>query len=197
MELKNNIKAFRATTRAAWRKWLMQNHAKEKSLWLIIYKKDSGVPTVTYSEAVDEALCFGWIDSKPNKRDDKSYYQFFSIRNPKSKWSKVNKLKIAALQKQGLIASAGKAAIALAKKTGTWDALNDVDEIVIPDDLKKALQKNKIAESYFEAFPRSVKRGILEWVLNAKQQSTRDKRITETVTLAAKNIRANQYNPPK
>ena len=94
MELHNNIKTFHAKTRKNWRKWLEKNHESEKSVWLIIYKKESETPSIYYPEAVDEALCFGWIDSKPNKRDEHSYYQFFSKRNPKSNWSKVNKEKI-------------------------------------------------------------------------------------------------------
>jgi uncharacterized protein YdeI (YjbR/CyaY-like superfamily) len=191
MELKDNIKTFHAKTQRDWRKWLEKNHEKEKSVWLIIYKKESSVPSVYYPEAVDEGLCFGWIDSKPNKRDEESYYQFFSKRNPKSNWSKVNKDKVARLMADGLIAPAGIEAIELAKKTGTWTALNNVDNI--PDDMQKMLDKNQEALTNWEKFPPSTRRGILEWILNAKQAETRLKRITETVTLAEKNIRANQY----
>lgn len=132
--------SFHATDRAAWREWLAQNHAMEQSVWLIIYKKDSRISSVYYPEAVDEALCFGWVDSKPNKRDDKSYYQFFSARNPKSNWSRVNKEKIVRLQARGLMASAGEEMVALAKASGTWDALNDVENLIVPDDLQQALE---------------------------------------------------------
>ncbi len=90
-ELKNGVKTFYAKDQAAWRKWLSTNHNKQESVWLIIYRKESETPSVYYPEAVDEALCFGWIDSKPNKRDAESFYQFFSKRNPKSNWSKANK----------------------------------------------------------------------------------------------------------
>jgi uncharacterized protein YdeI (YjbR/CyaY-like superfamily) len=193
MELKDNIKTFHAKTQKDWRKWLEKNHDNEKSVWLIIYKKESGVPSVYYPEAVDEALCFGWIDSKPNKRDEESYYQFFAKRNPKSNWSKVNKDKAARMMADGLIAPAGLEAIELAKKTGTWTALDDVDNLTVPDDMQKMLNKNKEALANWENFPHSTRRGILEWILNAKQAETRLKRITETVTLAEKNIRANQY----
>jgi uncharacterized protein YdeI (YjbR/CyaY-like superfamily) len=92
-EIKDGIKTYYAKDSKAWRKWLEKNHASEECVWLIIYKKESGIATVYYPEAVDEALCFGWIDSKPNKRDEESYYQFFAKRNPKSAWSKVNKAK--------------------------------------------------------------------------------------------------------
>ncbi len=195
MELKNGIKTYYAKSRNAWRKWLEKNHAKEASVWLIMYKKDAGVPSVYYPEAVEEALCFGWIDSKPNKRDEQSYYQFFSKRNPKSKWSAINKASVDRLTKAGLMMPAGMQMVELAKATGTWDALNDIDAIKIPDDLFTALKKNKAAKGYFDAFPKSVKRGILEWISNAKKAETRDKRIAETVEKAAQNIRANQYTP--
>jgi uncharacterized protein YdeI (YjbR/CyaY-like superfamily) len=193
MELKDNIKTFHAKTQKDWRNWLENNHNKEKSVWLIIYQKESVIPSVYYPESVDEALCFGWIDSKPNKRDDESYYQFFSKHNPKSNWSKVNKDKVARLMADGLIAPAGLEAIELAKKTGTWTALDDVDNLTIPNDMQKMLDQNKEALANWEKFPPSTRRGILEWILNAKQAETRLKRITETVTLAEKNVRANQY----
>jgi uncharacterized protein YdeI (YjbR/CyaY-like superfamily) len=190
---KDDRKTFYAKDQKTWRAWLKKNHSKEKSVWLIIYKKDSSIPSVYYSEAVDEALCFGWIDSKPNKRDEESYFQFFAKRNPKSNWSKINKEKVAKLIKLGKMEKAGLEMVALAKKTGTWDALNEVEEIGIPEDLQKAFTKNKIAATNFEAFPRSTKKGILDWILNAKRPETRQKRINETVSLAEKNIRANQY----
>ncbi|WP_336790307.1 YdeI/OmpD-associated family protein [Paenibacillus sp. MMO-177] len=191
--MKYEDNAISAATRAEWRAWLEANHASASSVWLIIYKKDSGVPSVYYDEAVDEALCFGWVDSKPNKRDDNSYYQFFAKRNPKSNWSKVNKGKIENLLQLGLMAPAGLAAIEAAKNNGTWDALNEVENMVIPDDLQHALEANTLAKSNFEKFPRSSKRMILEWILNAKRKETRQKRIEETVSLAEVNRRANHY----
>ncbi len=170
---------------------------KEKSVWLIIYKKSAATPSVYYPEAVDQALCFGWVDSKPNKRDDESYYQFFAKRNPKSKWSLVNKNKVARLTKLGLMEKEGLAMVALAKQTGTWDALNEVDQIVVPQDLLSEFVKNRSAATNFEAFPRSAKRGILEWILSAKRPETRQKRIEETGRLAKDNIRAQQYQGNK
>jgi uncharacterized protein YdeI (YjbR/CyaY-like superfamily) len=193
MELKNGIKTFYAKSRKAWRKWLSQNHAKEQSVWLIMYRKGTATPSVYYSEAVDEALCFGWIDSKPNKRDDESYYQFFSRRKPKSVWSLVNKKKVETLLQQGLIAPAGLAVIETAQKNGSWTALDTVDALIIPVEMKALLRKNKKAAVNFHAFPPSAKKGILQWIQGAKTTATKMKRITETVTLAAQNIRANQY----
>jgi len=193
MELKNDIQTFYAKDANAWRNWLQKNHRSEKSVWLIIYKKECKKPSVYYNEAVDEALCFGWIDSKPNKRDEESYYQFFAKRNPKSNWSKVNKAKVEKLIKEKKMARAGLEAIETAKQNGTWHALDEVDNSIVPADLTKALLKNKTAMKNFESFPKSSKKIILEWINNAKKEETRLKRIEETVSLAAKNIRANHY----
>jgi uncharacterized protein YdeI (YjbR/CyaY-like superfamily) len=193
MELKDGINTVHASSQEEWRMWLEKNHLLEKSVWLIIYKKNGQTPSVYYPEAVDEALCFGWIDSKPNKRDEESYYQFFAKRNPKSNWSKVNKEKVARLSAQGLIVPAGLEAIEIAKKNGTWTALENDDKLIVPDDLQKLLDENIIAKDNWEKFPPSSRRGILEWILNAKQATTRHKRIVETVELAEKNIKANSY----
>lgn len=193
MEIYNGIQTFHAKARKEWRKWLEKNHQSEKSVWLIIYKKESDTQSVYYPEAVDEALCFGWIDSKPNKRDEHSYYQFFAKRNPKSNWSKVNKEKVAKLLEQGLMHRSGLEMIELAKQNGTWTALDEVENITIPDDLKMLFSKNKTAFENWENFPRSSKRGILEWIMNAKKPETLQKRIEETVSLAEKNIKANHY----
>lgn len=193
MELKDGIKTYYAKTQKDWRNWLEKNHQTEKSIWLIIYKKESGKPSVYYSEAVDEAICFGWIDSKPNKRDEESYYQFFAKRNPKSNWSKVNKGKMEKLLKSGLISRAGLESIEIAKQNGTWTALDEVEELIVPADLKNEFENNKVAFDNWEKFPRSSKRNILEWIMNAKQPKTREKRIEETVRLAKENIKANHY----
>ena len=195
MELKNNIKTFHAKTRKEWRAWLKKNHQSEKSVWLIIYHKQNKTPSVYYEEAVEEALCFGWIDSKGNKRDSGSFYLYFAQRKPKSNWSKPNKERVERMIEAGLMTETGQQMIDLAKKTGTWSALDDVQNAVIPADLKALFTKNKTASKNFAAFPPSSKRGILEWILNAKRPETRDKRIKQTVELAAKNIKANHYRP--
>ena len=190
-EIKDGIHTFYAKSRNAWRDWLEKNHNTEKSVWLIIYKKETKIPSVYYPEAVDEALCYGWIDSKPNKRDDQSYYQFFAKRNPKSNWSKVNKEKVRMLMEMDLMKPAGLEMIKLAKSNGKWDALNSVEDIIIPEDLQIQFHKNKVALKNWESFSRSSKRGILEWILNAKRAETRQKRIIETVKLAEVNVKAN------
>lgn len=170
-----------------------KNHKSETSVWLIIYHKDSGVSSPKYDEAVEEALCFGWIDSKPNKRDDESYYLLFAQRKSKSNWSKANRVRAEKMVQRGLMTTAGQAMIDLAKRTGTWTALQSVQESILPADLKKLFGKNKKAYDNYQAFPPSSKRIILEWIMNAKRPETRRKRIEETVALAAKDKRANHY----
>lgn len=196
METRNGVKTITAKDSTEWRDWLKQHHATEKSIWLIIYHKQSSRPSVYYDEAVDEALCYGWIDSKPNKRDGESYYQFFSGRNPKSNWSKVNKKKIERLISAGKVSDAGMEMIRIAKETGTWTALEQVDQLIVPEDMQLLFAQNPIAFKNWEKFPPSTKRGILEWIFNAKKSETRQKRIRETVELAKDNIRANQYRQP-
>ena len=186
METKDGIKTLYAESRKEWYKWLEKNHLTEKSVWLIICHKESKSPSVEYEEAVEEALCFGWIDSKSNKRDDESYYLFFAQRKPNSNWSKANRERAEKMIRQGLMTEAGQAMIDLAKRTGTWTALKDVQNSVIPDDLQKSFDKNKKAFDNFLVFPASSKRIILEWILNAKRPDTRQKRIEETVALAEK-----------
>jgi uncharacterized protein YdeI (YjbR/CyaY-like superfamily) len=181
--------------RQEWRAWLSENHDKEKSIWIKIYKKQSQIPSVTYDEAVDEALCFAWVDSSIKGGNEAYYYQFFARRNPKSNWSRVNKAKVEKLLADGFMTEAGLKVINYAKENGYWTALDDIENLINPADLQLALDNNPTAKTYFEAFPRSVKRGILEWLLNARQEETRKKRITEIVTLAEQNIRANQYTP--
>lgn len=180
-------------TRAQWRQWLSENGENTKGVWMVFYKKSSGKPHLSYNEAVEEALCFGWIDSKPNTLNEEMSKQYYAPRNPKSNWSKLNKTRVAKLLELGLITDAGMKMIELAKKTSTWDALNDVDNLVIPEDLQIALKSLSNAETNFHAFPASTKKGILEWILNAKTIETRSKRILETATLAGQNIRSNQY----
>lgn len=193
--MKTDIPSVQPASRAEWRQWLAQNHRTQGSVWLILAKKDAGIPTLTVEEASEDALCFGWVDSKINKLDAQRYKLLISPRNPKSNWSAVNKARIEKLADQGLMTEAGWEMVQLAKETGTWTALDEVENLVIPPDLGAALQSYPSAESYFLQFPKSAKRGILEWILNAKSPETRAKRIAETARLAADNIRANQYRP--
>ena len=195
MELKNGIKTFHAKTKKAWRAWLQKNHLKEEKVWLILYYRENKIPSVYYAEAVEEALCFGWIDSKGNKRDDKSSYLYFAKRKPKGNWSKVNKQRVEKLLLEKRMAKAGIEMVELAKQNGAWTALDNVESLTIPEDFKTALTKSKTALKNFESFPPSSKKIILLWLQSAKRPETRSKRIAETIKLAAKNIRANHYTP--
>jgi uncharacterized protein YdeI (YjbR/CyaY-like superfamily) len=189
------VSTIEAPTRADWRQWLADNHATETAVWLKIYKKASPTPSVTYSEAVDEAICFGWIDSTALKGDDQYHLQYFARRKPKSNWSKVNKDKVDKLTAAGLMTKAGQQMVDLARQTGTWTALDEVTNLISPPDLQEALEANPVAKAFFDAFPPSSKRALLEWLLNAKTLTTRAKRIREIVTRAERNERANQYTP--
>ena len=180
-------------SRSEWRAWLEQNHTRREGVWLVTYKKATGKPRVDYTEAIEEALCFGWIDSKGNKLDEERSMLWMAPRNPGTGWSRINKERIAGLVQAGRVAPAGLAKIEAAKQDGSWSALDAVEALEIPSDLKKALGEFPNAKKYFEAFPRSAKRGILEWISHAKKPETRAKRIEETVRLAAENIRANQW----
>ncbi|NJL53076.1 MAG: hypothetical protein HC930_14395 [Hydrococcus sp. SU_1_0] len=144
-----------------------------------------------YNDVVEECLCFGWIDSLPRKLDQQRTMLYISPRKQNSNWSKANKDRVARLQTLGLLQPAGLAKIEQAKKDGSWYFLDDVEASILPDDLKLALTENEIALKNFAAFPPSAKRGILEWIKNAKRPETRIKRIQDTVTKAALNIKAN------
>ena len=180
-------------TRAEWRTWLEQNHGRAEGVWLISYKKATGKPRIEYDEAVEEALCYGWIDSKPNKLDAERSLLWFAPRKAGTGWSKPNKERVAKLLAVGIMAPAGLAKITAAQADGSWYALDAVEALEIPSDLDQALAGNPTAWRYFDAFPRSVKRGILEWIATAKRPETRARRVEETVTLAAENVRANQW----
>lgn len=182
--------------RQAWRRWLEAHHTQAHSVWLVLAKKSGGITSVSRDDAVDEALCFGWIDSVINARDASTYRLRFSPRKPGSGWSRVNKQRIAQLTQQGVMHPAGLARIEAAKRDGSWAKLDAVETLTLPPDLKKALAGNKAAKANFAVFPRSAARAILEWIGNAKQPETRARRIDETVKLAAQNIRANQPRQP-
>jgi len=179
-------------SRTERRKWLEQNHTRKEGVWLISYKKATGKPRVDYDQSVEEALCFGWIDSKGNKLDDERSMVWFAPLKAGTGWSKLNKDRVEKLIKAKLMAPAGLAKVNAAKQDGSWNALDSVDALDIPSDLAEAFSKNETARGYFEAFPRSAKRAILEWISNAKKPETRAKRVEETVTKAEQDLRANQ-----
>ena len=192
MPKSEHLPTTHAKDRSEWRKWL-EKHATSSGVWLSYYKKGSSKPSVSYDEAVEEALCFGWIDSRVNALDDQRYMQFFSPRKPKSSWSKLNKQRVEQLIQNGLITATGLEKIAAAKRDGSWNALDAIEDLQLSADLVEALDSNKMAADNFIAFSTSVKKNIVRWIESAKQPETRLKRIAETVTLAAQNIKAYPY----
>ena len=181
-------------SRAEWRQWLQANHGQAESVWLVMPKKDSGLAGVVYPEAVDEALCFGRVDSLPRKLDDRRSMVLMSPRKAGSNWSGINKAKVKRLQEAGLLATPGLAVIEAAKRDGSWNALDAVERLEVPPDLSGSF--SPAGRANWDAFPRSVRRGILEWIQNAKTPVTRAKRIEDTVEKAERNERANQWRKP-
>ena len=192
-EVKPPTNSTHPKTRANWRAWLAKHQAQTEGVWLISYKKATGKPRFEYDEAVEEALCFGWVDSKPNKLDDERSLLYFAPRKGGTGWSKPNKERVERLIAAALMMPAGLAKVEAAKQDGTWTALDGVEALEVPPDLAQALAALPNAQENWDAFPRSVKRGILEWIVNAKKPETRAKRIEETATLANENKRANQW----
>jgi uncharacterized protein YdeI (YjbR/CyaY-like superfamily) len=189
----DDLPRIEVKSRAEWRKWLIKNHKTSGSIWLVAYKKALPEWHVPAAQIAEEALCFGWVDSLPRKLDEERSMLLLAPRKPKSAWSKINKERAERMMAQGLMQASGLAVIEAAKASGTWTKLDEIETLAVPPDLTAAFAKNKKAASYFEAFPRSVKRGILEWIIQAKKPETRAKRVAETVELAAQNIRANQW----
>jgi uncharacterized protein YdeI (YjbR/CyaY-like superfamily) len=187
---------FYASNRKISRKWLEINHQNLSQVSLIQHRKTNPEPCVSYEESVLEALCFGWIGSKPQKKDDLSFLLFFSRRKPKSPGSASNKKRVEALLREGLIMPAVLVSIAVAKEDGSWTSIDEAEAVIMSADLAKALKANKTAQKYFDAFPPSAKNSIYTWISLAKTDATRGKRIAETVSLAAQDIKANQWKPP-
>lgn len=189
--------AIQPRTRAAWRAWLAEHHAGSTGVWLVTAKKATGEPRVEYEDAVEEALCFGWIDSVARTLDDTRSMLRFSPRKPGSGWSRPNKQRIERLAVAGLMTPAGQARIDAAKADGSWTKLDAVENLEVPEDLAEACAAYPHARAHFDAFPRSARRGILEWIAQAKRPETRAKRVAETARLAESNYRANQWTKQK
>jgi uncharacterized protein YdeI (YjbR/CyaY-like superfamily) len=185
--------------RAEWRQWLQQHHDRTQGVWLVTFRQGSGEPAPGYDAVVEEALCFGWVDSRPKKLDERRTMLWFAPRKPGSGWARPNKLRVERLIAQGLMAPAGLAKVEAAQADGSWtmlDAVEDgADGGTVPDDLAAALAAWPDARRHWDAFPRSARRGILEWIVQAKTAATRDKRVCETARLAQQNQRANQWSP--
>lgn len=175
--------------RDQWRKWLERNHAKTEEVWLVFFKKHTCKPTLSYDDAVEEALCFGWINGIRKRIDEERYMHRFTPRKPGSNWSDTNKKRVLRLLKKNLMTPAGMKRVEEAKRTGRWDAPGRPGiDLSMPADLQRVFGRNKKAESFFRSLAPSYQREYIAWIATAKRPETRAKRVAETIEL----LRANK-----
>jgi uncharacterized protein YdeI (YjbR/CyaY-like superfamily) len=192
MAIPRESERFHAETLAEWRAWLAVNHLGSKGIWLVMWKASTRRPRIDYEAAVEEALAFGWVDTKSAALDDERTMLWFTRRKASSPWSLTNKERIARLEASGRIADAGRGAVRAAKANGMWTILDDAQNLVVPDDLALELDALPGAREHWDGFTKSARRGVLEWIVLAKRPETRAKRIAETATKAALGEVANQ-----
>lgn len=191
----DEVTRVHAETREDWRRWLIEHHRSVTAVWLVSWKKATGRPAMSYDDAVSEALAVGWVDSRPRRLDDERTMLYFTPRKPTSAWSRPNKLRVERLRGEGAMLPAGEEAVAAAVANGAWTVLDEVEDLVVPQDLAAALARYPSAEQNWSAFPRSARRGILEWIVQAKRPQTRERRVEETARLAEVDQRAAQWTP--
>ncbi len=179
-----------ADDRVTWRAWLEANHATSTGAWLVTWRARSGHARLDYEAAVEEALCFGWVDSTGGRVDDDRGRLYFAPRKPRSGWAATNKARTERLIEAGLMAPAGLAAIERAKANGSWEVLDSVERLEVPDDLAAALAARPRAEEHFAAFPPSARKMALTWVALAGRPETRASRVQQIADSAARNERA-------
>jgi uncharacterized protein YdeI (YjbR/CyaY-like superfamily) len=196
-EVTKRYEEFHAHSRADWRAWLAEHHDSSEGVWLVTYKKGTGKPGVTYDEAVEEALCFGWIDSRPSKLDDQRSRLLYTPRRPKSPWSTLNKTRIEQLIAEGLMTPAGLAKIEQAKRDGSWAIYDAIEAVTMPPDLEAALAAVPGAAETFRGFSASATKQLLWHVESAKRPETRAKRIAEIVRAASEGWNALDWQEKK
>ncbi len=182
---------FHAESLVRWRDWLRENHDSSSGVWLVVWKKHTGKPALVYSDSVDEALAFGWVDSRTNRLDDERAMRWFCPRNPTSPWSRINKAKTDRLIEAWRMTPAGQALVDAAKANGAWTVYDEIEDLVVPDDLAAALKTNPAAGANFARFSASATKNILWWIKSAKTSPTRTRRISTTVERALENRMAN------
>jgi uncharacterized protein YdeI (YjbR/CyaY-like superfamily) len=175
---------------AAWRGWLAANHATTRGVWVASWRKASGRDPVAYEDLVEEAICFGWIDSTVNTLDDERALQLMTPRKPKSGWTRLNRQRVAALEAQGRMTDAGRRAVQAAKANGWWTIYDAVEDLLEPDDLADALDASPVARSAWDGFPPSARKQMLWWVVSAGRPETRTSRIAKIVSEAEHGRRA-------
>jgi uncharacterized protein YdeI (YjbR/CyaY-like superfamily) len=179
-----------ADDRATWRAWLEANHATSNGAWLVTWRPRSGRIGLDYEAAIEEALCFGWVDSTGGRVDEDRGKLYFAPRKPRSGWAATNKARVERLLAEGRMQPAGLAAIERAKANGSWEVLDSVERLEVPDDLEVALAAAPPAAANFAAFPPSARKQLLAWVAAALRPETRATRIRQVAEAAARNERA-------
>jgi uncharacterized protein YdeI (YjbR/CyaY-like superfamily) len=190
---RDDLQRIWAPDAATWREWLEEHHATEPGVWLMSWKKAAGKPSISWSEAVDEALCFGWIDSTRRSIDELSSQQYFAPRKPKSNWSKINKEKVERLIAEGRMTPAGLAAVEEAKRNGSWTNLDAVEAMEMPPDLLAALEAHPGAREYVESLSKTRRWEMLYWINGAKREITRADRIRQVAEAAARGKRPDRF----
>lgn len=181
----DDLELVEPTDRDEWRRWLSQHHATSPGVWLAVGKKGNRRTALMYDDAVEEALCFGWIDSTVRRLDEDRTKQLYTPRKPRSTWAPSNKRRVERLIAEGRMTPAGMAAIEIARANGSWDLLDDIEAMVIPDDLAAALTAHADAQRGWETVPPSQRKIALYWIATARRPQTREARIAETVVAAA------------
>lgn len=182
-----NVAHFYAKDRKSWRAWLQKNHQNENAVWLVFDKGKNR--SMSWQDIVEEALCFGWIDSRPGKVSDTQSKIYISKRKPKSVWSKINKEHVERLISQGLMMPAGQTSIETAKSNGSWNALDLSDNLIYPIELNNMFMADQKAKKNFENFPAGTRKNTLQWIYDAKTELTKMKRITQVFEASQENIR--------
>jgi uncharacterized protein YdeI (YjbR/CyaY-like superfamily) len=178
----------RPRSRKEWRAWLQTHHSRTPGIWLLFAKKNSGQISPSYNDAVEEALCFGWIDGLKHPVDDTYYKLLFTPRRPKSAWAASNKIRVGRLLEQGLVTQAGLAVIDAAKQSGQWDALDHVEAMAVPRELRRALDANAHAKRHWPTFTESQRKQFLYRLANARREETRAARIAQIVDWVANKV---------
>jgi len=186
----DQLERISCKNRDEWRNWLEENHAIAKGIWLVYYKKHTGKPTVSYNDAVEEALCYGWIDSIVKRVDDECYMQKYTPRNPKSSWSTSNKKRVEKMISEGKMTESGMRLVNIAKQNGKWDeAIKSHLNYVLSEDLLEILKKDKAAFATYEKLPPSHKKEYVSWIMDAKKEETRVRRTEKMITMLKKGQR--------
>ena len=187
-----DLKLFQPKSRKAWRAWLEKHHGTSPGIWLVYAKKHTKIPSLTYNDAVEEALCFGWIDSLIHPIDDALYKQVFTPRKSKSAWSAVNRKRAERLIEAGSMTAAGLALVTLAKKTGLWNAHAAAESLTLPPELKKALDANPAAKKNWPSYTDSQRKMFLYMVNGAKRPETRAKRVARVIDIVSSGVKFSQ-----